>query len=81
MVPFCVRVERDVLPLGHCAGIGCRANREGSAWRAGAGMQQRHGAADSYRKISVAVSDSRSVQFSFFQSVVQFSCLILDYFT
>ena len=34
LVPFCVRVERDVLPLGHSAGIGCRANREGSAGRA-----------------------------------------------
>ena len=39
------------------------------------------GAAGTYGKISVAVSDPRAVEFSFLQSAVQFSCHILDYFT
>ena len=34
--------ERDASPLGYAAGFGYRANREGSAWKAVGGLQQRN---------------------------------------
>ena len=72
---FCVHPSPAFRPVPPSAGArhdAARRNRRELAL---------HGAADTYGKISLAVSDPRAVEFSFLQSAVQFSCHILDYFT
>ena len=53
--------ERDASPLGYAAGFGYRANREGSAWKAVGGLQQREvvlcvcGTQSGYRKAASSI--------------------------